>query len=182
MPFRSVLVVDDEEPLRQLLTLILRDRGYPARTVASGEDALKELAAREYDLVLTDVMLPGMSGVEAAARIGRRAHLVFVTAYDQYAVQAFAQGALDYLVKPVEPARLADTVARLKERQQPAGTARRWRGDGPAGDFLGNFPQVRNECLTIFPHQSTHGALPRRVSSGRRFRRRNEQAGSWASS
>ena len=67
--------------------------------------------------------MPGLSGIEAAQRIGRRAHLVFVTAYDQYAVQAFAQGALDYLMKPVERARLDETVARLKERllaAQPA--------------------------------------------------------------
>jgi DNA-binding LytR/AlgR family response regulator len=61
-----------------------------------------------------------LSGVEAARFIGRRAHLVFVTAYDQYAVQAFAQGALDYLVKPVEPERLADTVSRLQERLRAA--------------------------------------------------------------
>ena len=54
-----------------------------------------------------DVHMPGLSGVEAAGFIGPRAHLVFVTAFDQYAVQAFKQGALDYLVKPVEPARLA---------------------------------------------------------------------------
>jgi DNA-binding LytR/AlgR family response regulator len=64
--------------------------------------------------------MPGLTGVEAARHIGRRAHLVFVTAYDHYAVQAFAQGALDYLVKPVEQARLADTVARLKERLRAA--------------------------------------------------------------
>jgi DNA-binding LytR/AlgR family response regulator len=64
--------------------------------------------------------MPGITGVEAARQIGRRSHLVFVTAYDHYAVQAFAQGVLDYLVKPVEPARLAETVARLKERLQAA--------------------------------------------------------------
>jgi DNA-binding LytR/AlgR family response regulator len=64
--------------------------------------------------------MPGKSGVEAAQHIGRRAQLVFVTAFDQYAVQAFAQGALDYLVKPVEPARLAETVARLRERMNAA--------------------------------------------------------------
>jgi DNA-binding LytR/AlgR family response regulator len=62
--------------------------------------------------------MPGLSGVDAASHIGRRAHLVFVTAYDRYAVQAFAQGALDYLLKPVERARLAETVSRLKERLQ----------------------------------------------------------------
>ena len=64
--------------------------------------------------------MPGKTGVEAAQHIGRRAHLVFVTAFDQYAVQAFAQGALDYLVKPVEPARLAETVLRLQERLRAA--------------------------------------------------------------
>src|SRR5437762_6855927 len=68
--------------------------------------------------------MPGLSGIEAAQRIGRSAHLVFVTAYDQYAVQAFAQGALDYLVKPVEASRLDDTVARLKERLRAAQPAR----------------------------------------------------------
>src|SRR5438093_12706651 len=68
--------------------------------------------------------MPGLSGIEAAQHIGRRAHLVFVTAYDQYAVQAFAQGALDYLVKPVEASRLDDTVARLKERLRAAQPAR----------------------------------------------------------
>ena len=76
--------------------------------------------AQQPDVCFLDVHMPGMTGVEAAHHIGRRAHLVFVTAYDQYAVQAFAQGVLDYLVKPVEPARLAETVARLQERLRAA--------------------------------------------------------------
>jgi DNA-binding LytR/AlgR family response regulator len=75
----------------------------------------------------------------AVGRRGRalhraRAHLVFVTAFDQYAVEAFARGALDYLVKPVEPARLAETVARLQERcarRQPAATRGAARADWP---------------------------------------------------
>lgn len=67
-----------------------------------------------------DVQMPGVTGVEAARHIGRRAHLVFVTAYDQYAVQAFAHGVLDYLVKPVDVARLSQTVARLQERVRDA--------------------------------------------------------------
>ena len=72
--------------------------------------------------------MPGKTGVEAASHIGRRAHVVFVTAFDEYAVEAFAQGVLDYLVKPVEPARLAETVARVQERlhaAEPAPTPRR---------------------------------------------------------
>jgi len=62
------------------------------------------------------VHMPGVSGVEAARQIGNRAHVVFVTAFEQYALQAFEQRAIDYLVKPLEPARLAETVARLQER------------------------------------------------------------------
>ena len=89
----------------------------------NGREAIEQFEALRPDVCFLDVHMPGLSGVEAAHQIGRRAHLVFVTAYDQYAVQAFAQGALDYLVKPVEPERLADTVARLQQRlssEQPA--------------------------------------------------------------
>jgi DNA-binding LytR/AlgR family response regulator len=64
--------------------------------------------------------MPGMTGIDAARQIGRRAHLVFVTAFDHYAVQAFAHGVLDYLIKPVESTRLAETVGRLKERLEAA--------------------------------------------------------------
>src|SRR4029079_19575212 len=72
------------------------------------------------DICFLDVQMPGKTGVDAAQHIGRRAHMVFVTAYDKYAVQAFAHGVLDYLVKPVEVARLAETVARLQERLRAA--------------------------------------------------------------
>lgn len=82
----------------------------------NGREALEQFEALKPDVCFLDVHMPGLSGVEAARQIGRRAHLVFVTAYDRYAVEAFAQGALDYLVKPVEPPRLAETVARLRER------------------------------------------------------------------
>jgi DNA-binding LytR/AlgR family response regulator len=90
----------------------------------NGREAVEQFEAQRPEICFLDVHMPGLSGVEAARFIGRRAQLVFVTAYDQYALQAFEQGALDYLVKPVEPARLADTVARLKDRlhaAQPAG-------------------------------------------------------------
>jgi len=67
--------------------------------------------------------MPGLSGIDAARQIGNRAHLVFVTAFQQYALQAFEHGAIDYLVKPVDAARLASTVARLKERLRSAAPA-----------------------------------------------------------
>jgi DNA-binding LytR/AlgR family response regulator len=67
-------------------------------------------------MVFLDVHMPGMTGVEAARCMARRTQIVFVTAFEQYAVQALEQGAIDYLVKPFDEARLADTVQRLRER------------------------------------------------------------------
>lgn len=115
----SALIADDEPLLRDALSRQLA-RAWPELDVVAqarnGREAVQLFEERRPDICFLDVHMPGVSGVEAAREIGRRAHLVFVTAYDQYAVQAFAQGVLDYLVKPVEAARLAETVARLKER------------------------------------------------------------------
>jgi len=122
----TALIADDEPLLREALTRLLAQIWPELDVVAqarNGREAVRQFEAKKPDVCFLDVHMPGVSGVEAAHQIGRRAHLVFVTAYDQYAVQAFAEGVLDYLVKPVEPARLADTVARLKERlgsAQPA--------------------------------------------------------------
>src|SRR5262249_11115076 len=82
----------------------------------NGREAMRLFDERHPDICFLDVHMPGLSGVDAANHIGRRAHLVFVTAHDHYAVQAFAQGVRDYLLKPVEPAGRAETVSRLKER------------------------------------------------------------------
>ena len=124
----TALVADDEPLLRAALVRALAAAWPALRVVAecrNGREAVESFEALRPDVCFLDVQMPGLSGVEAAALIGRRAQLVFVTAFDAYAVQAFAHGALDYLVKPVEPARLADTVARVQER---LGAAR------PAGD------------------------------------------------
>ena len=117
----TALIADDEPLLREALRCQLAAVWPELEIVAearNGRDAVKLFDERHPDICFLDVHMPGLSGVDAANHIGRRAHLVFVTAYDHYAVQAFAQGALDYLLKPVEPARLADTVSRLKERLQ----------------------------------------------------------------
>ena len=123
----TALIADDEPLLREALARQLA-RAWPELNVVAqvrnGREAVQQFEALKPDVCFLDVHMPGMSGVEAAHQIGRRAHLVFVTAYDHYAVQAFAQGALDYLVKPVEPSRLAETVARLQERLRAAEPAR----------------------------------------------------------
>ncbi len=115
----AALVADDEPLLRQALIAQLA-RAWPELEVTAqarnGREALEQFEALRPDVCFLDVQMPGLSGVDVARQIGRSAHIVFVTAFDQYAVEAFAQGVLDYLVKPVEPLRLAETVARLKER------------------------------------------------------------------
>ena len=115
----TALVADDEPLLREALVRMLAGAWPTLDIVAqarNGREAIELFDAHQPDICFLDVQMPGKTGIEAAQHIGRRAHLVFVTAFDQYAVQAFEHRALDYLVKPVEPARLADTVARLQER------------------------------------------------------------------
>jgi DNA-binding LytR/AlgR family response regulator len=115
----TALIAEDEPLLRESLERLLA-RVWPELIVVArarnGREAIDQFEEHHPDVCFLDVHMPGMTGVEAARHIGRRAHLVFVTAYDRYAVQAFAQGVLDYLVKPVDAARLAETVTRLQER------------------------------------------------------------------
>ena len=122
----TALIADDEPLLRDRLRSHLA-RLWPELAVVAearnGREAVELFDLHAPQVVFLDVQMPGLNGVEAARSIGRRAEIVFVTAYEQYAVQAFAQGALDYLVKPFEAERLADTVQRLKSRlQQPRDT------------------------------------------------------------
>lgn len=117
----SALIADDEPLLRDALRRQLKVAWPELEIVAearNGREAVTLFDERRPDICFLDVHMPGLSGVDAAKHIGRRAHVVFVTAYNHYAVQAFAQGALDYLLKPIDQARLADTVSRLKERLQ----------------------------------------------------------------
>lgn len=122
----TALIADDEPLLRKSLVRLL-GQAWPELAIIAqarnGRDAIAQFEANPSDICFLDVHMPGLSGVEAARCIGRRAHLVFVTAHSEYAVQAFEQGAIDYLVKPVETARLADTVVRLKERLRLAQAA-----------------------------------------------------------
>ena len=115
----TALIADDEPMLREALARLLAELWPEIRVVAqarNGREAIAMFEEHRPDVCFLDVQMPGLSGVEAARAIGHRAHLVFVTAFEQYAVEAFARGALDYLVKPVERDRLRDTVERLKER------------------------------------------------------------------
>lgn len=115
----TALIADDEPLLREHLRSQLGKLWPELDIVAdarNGREAVELFDAHQPAIVFLDVHMPGLNGIEAARAMARRAQIVFITAYEQYAVQAFEQGAIDYLVKPVDPARLADTVQRLKER------------------------------------------------------------------
>ena len=117
----TALIADDEPLLRDELAALLAEAWPELEVVAqarNGREAVEMQARLRPDICFLDVQMPGVSGIEAARQIGAAAHLVFVTAFDQYALTAFEHGVLDYLVKPVEPARLAQTVGRLRERVQ----------------------------------------------------------------
>lgn len=110
------LFADDEplmrERMRQLLALHADSFEVVAEAV-NGEDALTKYAASEPDVCFLDIRMPLKSGLEVATEIGDGAKIVFCTAYDQFAIEAFERGAVDYLLKPIEEDRLAITLQRL---------------------------------------------------------------------
>jgi DNA-binding LytR/AlgR family response regulator len=115
----TAMIADDEPLLRESLKAMLADVWPELDVVAearNGRDAMAEFDAKHADVCFLDIHMPGASGIDVANHIGRRAHLVFVTAFDHYAVQAFAKGALDYVLKPLQRERLAETASRLRER------------------------------------------------------------------
>ena len=114
-----VLVAEDEPLMRERLLAMLETSWPDAQVVLvadNGNDAWDGFLEHEPDVVFLDIRMPGLSGLEVAERIGKLAHIVCVTAYDQYAVDAFDAGAVDYLLKPVEADRLAKAVARIREK------------------------------------------------------------------
>jgi len=120
----DALIAEDEDLLRQSLVSQLQRLWPDLRLVAECEDgasALERLAELKPDLALLDIRMPGISGIEVAralSEISPRTQVVFVTAYDQYAIDAFEQGAVDYLLKPVSDERLLATRERILTRMQ----------------------------------------------------------------
>lgn len=138
-PIRAVLA-DDERLMRDQLRARLTEVWPELHIVAearNGQEAVALAAEHRPDVVFLDIRMPGMTGIEAAREIlqldvgddGLLPEIVFITAYDEYAVQAFEQGAVDYVLKPAERERLAVTATRLRQR-----LAARQDEDAPAGE------------------------------------------------
>ncbi len=125
MPKPRALIAEDEPvlraELRQGLAALWPELEICAEAV-DGVEAVRAMEEHSPDILFLDIEMPGMSGLEVARLTSGKCHIVFVTAYDKYAVAAFEQQAADYIMKPHSVARLAESVARLKKRlgQRPA--------------------------------------------------------------
>ena len=129
-PAARAIIADDEPHL----AAYLRERltaAWPELDVVGiagdGPQALRLIEEQDPDILFLDIKMPGLSGLEVARRAAEGVHIVFVTAFDQYAVEAFERAAVDFLLKPVTDERLARTVQRLRQRlrQPPGGDALR---------------------------------------------------------
>jgi DNA-binding LytR/AlgR family response regulator len=115
----TAIIADDERLMRDQLRLRL-SQVWPELEILdeakNGEEAISMVEEHRPDFTFLDIRMPGKTGLDAAREIGGKSHVVFITAYDQYAVEAFERGAIDYVLKPAEPERLRLTVERLKAR------------------------------------------------------------------
>jgi len=119
----SALIVEDEAALGEELRELLQTLWPALRVIGQAQDgatALEMIARHQPDIVFLDIQIPDPNGLEVARVIRDRCHIVFVTAYDAHAIAAFENGAMDYVLKPIDSARLALTVQRLQRRQASA--------------------------------------------------------------
>jgi DNA-binding LytR/AlgR family response regulator len=119
LPAPTAVVADDERLMREQIIARLKE-AWPELLIVgeagNGREAVAIVQSLEPDIVFLDISMPGMDGIQAAQALAGRAHVVFVTAHDRYAISAFEQGAVDYLLKPAEPERVALTCQRLRTR------------------------------------------------------------------
>src|SRR5499425_94986 len=110
------IIIDDERLARAELRKLLQD--FPEVEVideaANAEEGITKIEAQNPDLIFLDIQMPGRTGFDMLSSLERSPNVIFTTAYDEYALKAFEVNALDYLLKPVEPRRLADAVHKLQ--------------------------------------------------------------------
>jgi two-component system, LytTR family, response regulator len=117
---QKAIIIDDERLARNELKKLLQE--FPDVEVigeaANANEGIEKIESLNPDLVFLDIQMPGKSGFDMLTQIERAPHVIFVTAYDEYALKAFEVNALDYLMKPVEPKRLADAILKVKQKDE----------------------------------------------------------------
>src|SRR5947207_8184213 len=119
----TAVIADDERLMREQIITSLK-QAWPELVIvgeaSNGSEAVAMVRSLEPDIAFLDISMPGMDGIQAAQALAGQVHVVFVTAHDQYAISAFEQGAVDYLLKPADPGRVALTCQRLRARLEQA--------------------------------------------------------------
>jgi DNA-binding LytR/AlgR family response regulator len=145
----KAIIADDEAPLRRFLRARLSEAWPELVICGEAENGVEALALIERDrpeIAFLDIKMPGLSGMEVAAKITRACRVVFVTAYAQHAVEAFEREAVDYLLKPVSPERLLQTVSRLKKEMAT---------DPKSGHIPGISTEVLDRIIAGFSKRET---------------------------
>ena len=119
LPAPTAIIADDERLMREQIRDRLKE-AWPELLIvgeaSNGQEAIAIVQSLEPDIIFLDISMPGMDGIQTAKALAGKAHVVFVTAHDEYAISAFEHGAVDYLLKPAEPERVALTCQRLRAR------------------------------------------------------------------
>jgi two-component system, NtrC family, response regulator AtoC len=129
---RSILIADDEEPIRHVLTVLLSEHGFFVRAVKDGEEALRELSARDYDALVTDVRMPRVDGLKLVRAVQEQSPdttVIVMSAYGSHdlALEAMKAGAYDYLGKPFRPDEVLLVLRKAEERERLRAENRRLR-------------------------------------------------------
>jgi two-component system LytT family response regulator len=120
-PYRAI-VIDDEPAARRLMKNLLLEHAATVSVIAeagNGREAIQKIEELNPDLIFLDIQMPGKTGFDLLAELDRAPQVIFTTAYDEYALKAFEVNALDYLLKPIEPKRLADAMHKLNNQEAP---------------------------------------------------------------
>ncbi|MEO9144500.1 MAG: response regulator [Ginsengibacter sp.] len=116
----KVILIDDERLARSELRRLLQE--FPDVEIigeaANATEGIEKIESLSPDLIFLDIQMPGKSGFEMLVDLEKAPHVIFVTAYDEYAIKAFEVNALDYLMKPVEPKRLADALLKVRQKDE----------------------------------------------------------------
>src|SRR5436189_3773057 len=116
----KAIIIDDERLARNELRKLLLD--FPEVEVideaANAAEGIKKIDALSPDLIFLDIQMPGKTGFDMLQELDKAPHVIFTTAYDEYALKAFEVNALDYLMKPIEPKRLADALHKLQQAEE----------------------------------------------------------------
>lgn len=150
---KKAIIIDDERLARNELKKLLSE--YPEIEVvaeaANAAEGIQKIEEMHPDLIFLDIQMPGKTGFEMLAELDRAPHVIFTTAYDEYALRAFEVNALDYLLKPVEPKRLSDAIHKLEhvEEKESDETEQTQTARGPLGEYDQVFVKDGERCWFV---------------------------------